>query len=239
MLISVFECRQVVLTWLRHRELVLPSSVSVEGVAVMADFLCLEELLALVKPPSKPPPSPLDSTLSRLTMVKLCQQGEPISEQLLEPGWKWVCTNKISQSHHVPYFKLGPLLEDSHGSRADIRLRGSDLVLGMDTSLGPRLCLTAGSDRNIWANRFGLALHLHQLEFVTWTFCDSDTIPASALEFSKTQSGLPRFLGFVVEDNQVLLGVVVGGKSIRLLGRDYGPQSEKFYVLATGKTWDL
>ena len=217
----------------------VPPSVTLAGVAVVADFLCLEELLSLVKPPPKPPPSPLDSTLSRLAMMKLCQLGERISEQLLEPGWKWVCTNKISGSLAVPYFKLGPLLEDSHGSRADIRLRGSDLVLGLDTSLGPRLCLTPGSDGNIWANRFGLALHLHQLEYVTWTVCHGNTIPPSALEFSKTQSGLPRYLGFVVEENQVFLGVVVGDKGIRLLGRDYGPQSKSFYVLATGKSWDL
>ena len=85
----------------------------------------------------------------------------------------------------------------------------------------------------------GLALHLHQLEYVTWTVCHGNTIPPSALEFSKTQSGLPRYLGFVVEENQVFLGVVVGDKGIRLLGRDYGPQSKSFYVLATGKSWDL
>ena len=230
---------QVVLTWLRHRQLVLPSTVSQEGVAVLADFLCLEELLALVKPPPKPPPSPLDSTLSRLSMVKLCEQGEPISHQLLDPGWRWVCTNKTSGSLAVPYFKLGPLLEDNHGSRTDIRLRGSDLILGMDTSLGPKLCLTSGSDSNIWANRYGLALHLHQLEYVTWVQCDSNTVPSSALEFSKTQSNLPRYLGFAVEDNQNLPGVVVKGKNIRLLGRDYGPKSDKFYVLTTGKNWDL
>ena len=74
------------MTWLRHRQLVLPPTVSQEGVAVIADFLCLEELLVMVKPPPKPPPSPLDSTLSRLSMVKLCEQGEPISHQLLDPG---------------------------------------------------------------------------------------------------------------------------------------------------------
>ena len=217
----------------------LPPTVSQEGVAVLADFLCLEELLVMVKPPPKPPPSPLDSTLSRLSMVKLCEQGEPISHQLLDPGWRWVCTNKTSGSLAVPYFKLGPLLEDSHGSRTDIRLRGSDLILGMDTSLGPRLCLTSGSDSNIWANRYGLALHLHQLEYVTWVLCDSNTVPSSALEFSKTQSNLPRYLGFAVEDNQNLLGVVVKGKNIRLLGRDHAPKSDKFYVLTTGKNWDL
>ena len=145
---------EVVLLWLRHRRLVIPSSVDQEAVAVLADFLCLEELRAMVQSPPKPIPSPLDKTLSKLVMVKLCQQGEPISLQLLEPGGQWVCTNQLSGTTAIPYFKLGPVLEDSRGSKADIRLRGSDMVIGLETSLIPRLCLTQGSDNNIWANRW-------------------------------------------------------------------------------------
>ena len=135
--------------------------------------------------------------------------------------------------------KLGPLLEDDHDSRTDIRLRSRDCVLGIDTSFGAKLCLTQGNDTNIWANRFGLVLNLHHLEYITWVSCDTGSLPASDLTFSKTQSGLCRYLGFIREDLTVVLGVVVEGRGIRLLGRDHGPTDGRFYVLATGKTWDL
>ena len=88
-------------------------------------------------------------------------------------------------------------------------------------------------------SRFGLALFLHQLEHIAWVYCSPSTIPPEALSFSKTQSGLPRYLGFVTEGRERVLGVAVPGRGIRLLGRDHGPQSDKFYVLATGKSWDL
>ena len=230
---------QVVLTWLRHRTLVIPPDLPQEAVALLADCYCLSSLLAMVRPPPSPRPMPIDSTLSSLNMLQLCPHGGPFSQQVPDKGGKWVCTNRLHDTLSIPYFKLGPLLGDRQPSQTDLQLRVTDLVVCLDTTLQPKLCLTQGNDPNIWANRFGLVLHLHHLEYVTWIFCDTASIPPSALAFSKTQSGLERYLGFIQERGEVLLGVVVEGRGIRLFGRDHGSSWPGFYVLATGKSWDL
>ena len=207
---------KVILQWLRHRRLVLPPSLPPESVSLVADCYCLAPLLALLAPPPIPPSSPLDSTLSRLLLVRLCDQGQQLADQIPDStGGKWVCTSCPGTRSPVtgevvpgpvPYLKLGPLLEDDHDSRTDIRLRSRDCVLGIDTSFGAKLCLTQGNDTNIWANRFGLVLNLHHLEYITWVSCDIGSLPASALTFSKTQSGLCRYLGFIREGLTVVLG---------------------------------
>jgi hypothetical protein len=83
-------------------------------------------------------------------------------------------------------------------------------------------------------------LHLHKLEHVAWLHCrDTVSLPPAALAFSRTQSGLDRFLALVQEGPEVVLGVAVAGRGLRLLGREQGPGPGGFFVLATGKAWDI
>ena len=64
-------------------------------------------------------------------------------------------------------------------------------MLGIDTSFGAKLCLTQGNDTNIWANRLGLVLNLHHLEYITWVSCDIGSLPASAMNFFNGNGKLP------------------------------------------------
>lgn len=193
---------QVILSWLRHRKLLVPPSV--EAVVMLADYFCLFGLQEAINNVSEGICALPQSTESRLVIEKFVKGSEENRKKL------WAHINCGSD----PIIDFRQFLASSHVNRN---------VVNVTTN--PSVSFSWGDTA---AN--GLSLELHPSEDLAWLPCTSSTIPPTALAFTTTQSGKRCFLGYKDSNKHGVPGVVFEGLGLRLSRTK--EVHDSFYVLA-------
>ena len=161
---------QVILSWLRHRKLLVPPSVPMEAVVMLADYFCLFGLQEAINNVSEGICALPQSTESRLVIEKFVKGSEENRKKL------WAHINCGSD----PIIDFRQFLASSHVNRN---------VVNVTTN--PSVSFSWGDTA---AN--GLSLELHPSEDLAWLPCTSSTIPPTALAFTTTQNGKLCYLGY-------------------------------------------